>query len=361
MHAPEKSPVEHTISREEEAILWRSLERIPENYREPLVLFYRENQSVAQTAELLVLSEDAVKQRLSRGRKLLAEEVTSFVESALKASTPGRAFTLGVLAALPVVLTTSAKAATFGAVAAKGTVAAKAAAGAGLLNVIIGPVLGLVGPWLQYRVFLKAAQTDEERRIIGHYYRRLFGLILGFGVLLVALIALSRKFVSAHPAWFACTLIGLVAAYVYAAIRMGAWANKMFRKLRQHQDVRTLTALAKPYWEYRTRLELLGLPLVHIRFNRSDVQRTPVKAWIAAGDFAFGVLFAFGGLAIAPISIGGVAIGLMPWGGLAAGLFAIGGFALGGWVFGGFAMGWKAFGGCAIGVERGDGWVGDRA
>ena len=45
--APEKSPVDHTISREEEAILWRSLERIPENYREPLVLFYRENQSVA--------------------------------------------------------------------------------------------------------------------------------------------------------------------------------------------------------------------------------------------------------------------------------------------------------------------------
>ena len=171
---------------------------------------------------------------------------------------------------------------------------------------------------------------------------------MGFGVLLVALIASSRKFVSAHPTWFAFALISLVAAYVCAAIRMGVWANRMFRKLRQNQDVLTLTALARPYWEYRSRLELLGLPLVHIRFNRSDVQRTPVKAWIAAGDFAFGVLFAFGGLAIAPISIGGVAIGLMPWGGLAVGLFAIGGFALGGWVFGGFAIGWQAFGGCAI-------------
>src|SRR5579862_4197787 len=31
---PDKSPTEHTMSREEEAILWRSIERIPENYRE---------------------------------------------------------------------------------------------------------------------------------------------------------------------------------------------------------------------------------------------------------------------------------------------------------------------------------------
>jgi len=76
-----------------------------------------------------------------------------------------------------------------------------------------------------------------------------------------------------------------------------------------------------------------------------------VKAWIAAGDFAFGLLFAFGGLGVAPISIGGIAIGLLPLGGLALGLFAMGGFALGGWVFGGFALGWQAFGGCALGCN----------
>jgi RNA polymerase sigma factor (sigma-70 family) len=35
-------PVERAMSREEEALLWRSLEQIPEVYREPLILFYRE-------------------------------------------------------------------------------------------------------------------------------------------------------------------------------------------------------------------------------------------------------------------------------------------------------------------------------
>src|ERR1700679_3368320 len=44
--SPEPQPLEHAITNEEQAILWRSLGRIPEIYREPLVLFYREHQSV---------------------------------------------------------------------------------------------------------------------------------------------------------------------------------------------------------------------------------------------------------------------------------------------------------------------------
>ncbi len=346
--APEKSPADHTISREEEAILWRSLERIPEIYREPLVLFYREGQSVAQTAELLVLSEDAVKQRLSRGRNLLAGEVTGMIEKALKVSAPGRAFSLGVLAALPVVLTTSAKAATIGAAAAKGTMVAKTAASVGLLNAIVGPVVGLLGPWLQYRVFLKAAKSDEERGLIVRYYRKLFTHVLGFGVVLSALIILSRNHVQAYPTMFVCALVALVSAYVVAAIRMGASANRMFRHLRANQERLASGTVEKQGWEYRSRHELLGLPLVHFRFDNSASRRPPVKAWIAGGDFAYGMLFALGAFAIAPVSLGGAAIGLVSFGGLSLGLFSIGGFALGGWVFGGFAVGWKAFGGCAL-------------
>ena len=97
----EALPSEQAISREEEAILWRSLERIPELYREPLILFYREHQSIESVAAELELSEDAVKQRLSRGRKLLQEEVQAFVETALRRTAPGEAFSGAVLAALP--------------------------------------------------------------------------------------------------------------------------------------------------------------------------------------------------------------------------------------------------------------------
>src|SRR5208283_1387575 len=99
--APEPLPIEHAISREEEAILWRSLERIPEIYREPLVLFYREHQSIGAVAEELDLTEDTVKQRLSRGRKMLHEQVLAFVESTLRRTAPSQAFASAVLAALP--------------------------------------------------------------------------------------------------------------------------------------------------------------------------------------------------------------------------------------------------------------------
>ena len=62
-------------------MLWRALERIPETYRESLILFYREHQSVAAVAAALELSEDAVKQRLSRGRKSLHEAVLAAGEA----------------------------------------------------------------------------------------------------------------------------------------------------------------------------------------------------------------------------------------------------------------------------------------
>jgi RNA polymerase sigma factor (sigma-70 family) len=344
--ASDALPSEHVVRREEEAILWRSLEQIPESYREPLILFYREQQSIESVARLLDLSEDAVKQRLSRGRKLLHQEVAAFVESTLERSNPGKAFTLAVLATIPI-LTTSAKAATLAAAAAKGSTAATGATVLGVFNSIFAPIVGFLGPWIQYRVFLAAAKTDQERRNIKSYFRKLLSLILGFAVLLVALIIVGQKFVKVHPALFAGALITLVAAYAAAAARMGVWAKRMFRDLREER-VRLGEIQPPLLWEYRSRLKLLGLPLVHVRFNRSAAGRGPVKAWIAAGDFAFGVLFAFGGLAVAPFSIGGIAIGLMPFGGVALGLFAVGGFALGGWVFGGFALGWQAFGGCAV-------------
>src|SRR5262249_21345983 len=191
-------------------------------YREPLILFYREHQSIETVAAELELSEDAVKQRLSRGRKLLQQEVLAFVEGALERTNPGKAFTLEVLAAVPV-LSMAAKAATLGA-AVKVGAAAKGATVVGLSGTILSSLLGFLGPWFQYRVLLAAAKSDEERRAIRAFYRRLLSTMVGFAVLLIGLIIFGQKFVATHPVVFASALIGLVTAYVAAAARMGAWA-----------------------------------------------------------------------------------------------------------------------------------------
>jgi len=158
--AREALPSEQAISREEEAILWRSLEKIPELYREPFILYYREHQSIESVAAELELTEDAVKQRLSRGRKLLQEEVQAFVETTLRRTAPGEAFSGAVLAALP-----AGPAAAVGAgMAGKGTAAAKSgflAAWLAPLAPFIGIFAGIMAHWL----IVRAAPTARERRV----------------------------------------------------------------------------------------------------------------------------------------------------------------------------------------------------
>lgn len=161
-HSPEPLPVDQTISNEEAGILWRSLERIPEIYREPLVLFYREHQSIESVAQNLELSEDAVKQRLSRGRKLLHEQVIAFVEGALERTAPGKAFTVAVVAALPMAVTT-AKAASVGAALAKGGAAAKGVATVGTLG---GLFAMLGGAYVTWRAYADDTKSPRERQFM---------------------------------------------------------------------------------------------------------------------------------------------------------------------------------------------------
>ena len=96
---------------------------------------------------------------------------------------------------------------------------------------------------------------------------------------------------------------------------------------------------------------MFGLPLVHIRIgDRFGLLKKPVTAWIAVANSAVGGLFAFGGMAIAPLSIGGLSIGLLSFGGLAIGIFALGAIVLGVWtLFGGLVVGWQAVGWQAVG------------
>jgi RNA polymerase sigma factor (sigma-70 family) len=146
--APVALPSDETVSREEEALLWRALEQIPQLYREPLILFYREHQSIENVAAEMELSEDAVKQRLSRGRKMLHEQVESFVENTLRRTAPSAAFSNAVIAALPLA-GSSATTAGIGA-AGKGGLVAKGLLAAFLLP-FIGLFTGFAAQWLLFR------------------------------------------------------------------------------------------------------------------------------------------------------------------------------------------------------------------
>jgi len=179
------TPSAQTITNEELAILWRSLERIPELYREPLVLFYREHQSIETVAANLDLTEDAVKQRLSRGRKLLQEQVLAFVEGALGKTSPGKTFALGVIAVLPAVAT-SAKAATVGAALAKGAPAAPGIMTLGSLGVLLA-MLG--SAYISLRAQAEDSKSPRERQFV----LQRFGMRMSFVLLSVALFFVAMR------------------------------------------------------------------------------------------------------------------------------------------------------------------------
>jgi len=299
-----------------------------------------------------------VKQRLSRGRKLLQGEVLEFLEGALKRTGPGKAFTLGVLAALPA-FAISAKAAEVGIAAAQGGVSAKAAAATGLSSAILAPALGFLGNYFSYRAGMAGAKSDYERDYIKRFYSRLVAALLGFwagyGVLLIS----AKQFVTDHHLIFSSLVIGLVLPFTFALFTSGIFWLRAPGKFMSKLAAKGVTLnAAKPAWEYRSKWVFLGLPLIHVRVRGGlTVPVIPVKAWIASGDYAIGLLFASGNLAIAPVSIGASAIGLLSFGGCALGLISLGGLSVGLWSFGALAFGWKVFGACAIAWNAANGGI----
>jgi len=339
--AIEPLPAEHTMTKEEEAILWRSLERIPQIYREALILFYREGQAVERVAESLDLSQDAVKQRLSRGRKLLQEEVVAFVEGALKRTAPGKAFTLAVLAALPVGINSASAAVVAATATVKSSAGAEAAGLAGIFGSIFAPLLAM---FMGYRLGLESARSERQRRFVKKLYRWLIAFIGGFMVASFGLMAWNAGTAHPSPSIFIGSLFGLCIAYLAGIFALMGWFRARGRPLWREEEQEK-----RPSFEYRSRTRFCGLPLIHIRIGGSPANAgVAVKAWIAVAHSAIGGLFAFGGVAIGPIAIGGIGIGLMSFGGLAAGLISLGGFSIGGFAVGAQAIGWEALGGCAV-------------
>lgn len=372
--AAQPTPAEQAVSREEETLVWSALEALPETYREPLVLYYRDDESIARVAEALELSEDAVKQRLARGREMLRSEIAATVERALKRSGPGVIFTLSVLGALPGIGAASASAATIGAAGKAAVPLAAATVKAGMLAALLGSLGGVAGGAFGAWASWKTARYQRERDL---YRRSIIIYVVGLAIFIVPFLAMA---VGWQP-WQMGTKVYLIAYGVWMAGFFGAsgiWMWYFFRAWRR--VVAEETAAGSPMlpsttlhrelekWEGRqwsSRRSLLGLPLVHVNFGSPSAsldrlvkrERCVARGWIAIGDRAYGLLavgnvavggIALGGISFGIVALGGLGIGVIGVGGFGAGLFAAGGGAVGLLATGGLAVGWLALGGAAF-------------
>jgi RNA polymerase sigma factor (sigma-70 family) len=195
LSATEPGPDDAASAKERQEMVWAAVERVPLQYREPLVLFYCCQQSVSEVAADLDLSNDAVRQRLHRGRQLIKAEVASLVEETLARSGPGKAFAVAVVGALPALVTPPASAAVVGA-AAKAAPPARALVGTGLTGAILGPILGLPGGFFGAWWSSKFNGSPRERRLM-------IRIAIAWWLLFFALIALPLTLVLAGltPMW----------------------------------------------------------------------------------------------------------------------------------------------------------------
>ena len=346
------APDEAAISADQLELLWNSIHKLPDNYREPLVLFYRENQSVASVATALDLSEENVRQRLSRGRSMLREGLTKHIEDALTKTRPGMVFTMGVMSALPPVAVglgvaasaTSAKAATTGSVGAAKT--GGALLGGGLISTMVSGAVGFFGFYLLYK-YLKALKLPKGVRQL---WLRAFSLEVFVSVVF-----------SGFVVWFAYTggypwgpsginptiLAGTAVTAFMAAVFLISWKAKKRSKEVFGEEGSQLVLPRR----YQSKLRLAGLPLIAFAQGSDPVRDEKwgvAKGWIAVGDCAIG-LIAVGGVAVGPFSLGGFSLGLLAVGGNAIGLWGLGGVVAGIYAVGGIALGWEAaVGGMAI-------------
>jgi RNA polymerase sigma factor (sigma-70 family) len=217
-------PSHEAISREQERLLWESLGQIPEKYREPMILFYRQDQSTEQVASALGLTPVTIRKRLERGRSMLKDQMAVMVEEKLAKTSPSPAFAFAVLAALPA-MSSKAAAATVGGTSAAGLVGTKLSA---LLVFLAGPLIGLLGGLFGTWNSIRNTRSTREKRFM---IRASVAVWLLVGALLVLQfgLLLSRPFLS--NAVYTTTMILLWGAYSIVLITLIVKFNRRQRQI----------------------------------------------------------------------------------------------------------------------------------
>jgi RNA polymerase sigma factor (sigma-70 family) len=244
-------PDEHLLNNEERELLWKTLREIAQPYRETLVLYYRQGKSVSDVALAMETTEANVRQRLTRGREMLREQVAAMLERNLVRSAPAPAFALAVVAALPAFVPSTATAAAIGSAAVKGTAAT--AKGTGLLAAAafwFGPLFGLAGGALGTWNSIRQARHPREKQLVVRI--SIFTWIYVFAAMAILF---GLTFAQQHYRWSGQTYALLISAfwlvYIGLLITFVTVANRRLRAIRKELNLpepQTPAAVSEKRW-----------------------------------------------------------------------------------------------------------------
>ncbi|WP_444995315.1 RNA polymerase sigma factor [Aliikangiella sp. IMCC44359] len=217
---------ENIIERQQQSlILDEFISNLPEESREIVLLYYREEQSAKQVAELLGLSSDNVRQKLHRVKKSLKQSLLSRYGKLILSSSPGIGFSAIILNALSHTSPVAAATISTSIASSKPGFIGK------LLGLLGGAVLGIASGiaaifYGANQAYKKTPDKDSKQQIIK--YRNQTALcFLVIGILFL----LSFKLTSG---WFwPCLLYSLmVLGVVRQSTHMNEIATKNFMQIK---------------------------------------------------------------------------------------------------------------------------------
>ncbi|HCL12060.1 MAG TPA: RNA polymerase subunit sigma-70 [Alteromonas sp.] len=190
-YCDDELPPETRLSREQTGLLLKQVvDELPEESREMVLLYYREDQSASQVAELLSVSPELVRQRLSRARKALKASLMERYGQLILTTAPTLTITSILLAGASV----SAPAQASG-----GTVLAKSG-GAGVLKILLSgaffaALLGALSVFWSTRLPLKNMTMESQKVRLKQLRKITIIWVLATGVLLAAAYELTTGWV----------------------------------------------------------------------------------------------------------------------------------------------------------------------
>jgi RNA polymerase sigma factor (sigma-70 family) len=250
---PRPTAADEMIASEEARALSEALSNLPEETREVVTLFYREEQSIAQVASLLELSEAAVKKRLSRARETLRAALLEQAGTTLRRTKPGPDFTAMIVGGLPLTAPSGAALATLAAkVHGSGAWAAAAKLLLPFSGALLGAAGGSAGVLIGARKWHRDAMDDRERRDLRIH------TIVSVAVVLLFAIAFPVLWSRTHSrAWAVGWFLAFLAAL---AVLQHVWLPRIVRR-RMDAEMRENPAAARDRRSRERRNAILGWTL----------------------------------------------------------------------------------------------------
>ncbi|MEO5820199.1 MAG: sigma-70 family RNA polymerase sigma factor [Vicinamibacteraceae bacterium] len=217
------------LADEDARVVRAVLDALPDDTREVVTLFYREGQSSAQVAQLLGISDAAVRKRLSRARDTLRASLLDRFGDVARATAPGAVFTTTVMTALAVGAPSTATAASTSLTAGVGASLGAAKTAAALSAVLLPAAGGLAGVLFGTRQLKRQARSVTELIALGHFELASVALVVvaAFAFPLGLVLTASRW---APVATFAAFIASLAALHTLWLPRIVAARHALERK-----------------------------------------------------------------------------------------------------------------------------------